>query len=141
MTLIAVGKINIPNVMCEKCGSSIQMHAYQAVVKCSTCGSTYELASSEIKEGNVEMTFEFAEFQCMHKTYSEQCQNKCPASEMYCKKHTSDEAFKDAHNSVSYYREYLAEAEDKLNRMEESKKTWLIEEVSGINEDSTVPKD
>jgi hypothetical protein len=140
MTLTAIGKINIPSIMCEKCGCAIQMYSYQTEIKCAACGSTYELISSAIQEGNVEMVYEFAEFQCMHKTYSEQCPNKCPAPEMYCKQHTSDEAFKDACSSVKYCKERLAEAEDKLNRMEESKKTWLIEEVSGINEDNPVPK-
>lgn len=141
MTLIAVGKISMPNIMCEKCGMTMQMYNYQPMLKCPSCGSMYKLESSVIQEGNVEMTYEFTEFQCLHKTYSEQCKNKCPAPEMFCKEHTSEAAFEEANKSVKYYQDLLAGAEEKLRKMEESKKTWLIEEVSGINEDNTIPKD
>lgn len=141
MTLTAIGKISMPNLMCEKCGCAIQSYNYSESLKCSSCGAIYETSGAEIKDGAVEIVYEFLAFQCLHATYNNPCKNVCPAPEMYCKEHTSDSAFDDANKNIKYYEDLMTAAQDKLHKMEESKKTWLITEVSGLNEDDPVSKD
>lgn len=144
MTLTVIGKItmqNVQNVMCEKCGAIINLYNYAPIIRCDSCGASYNVSTSDMKDTqNMEFTFDFTGFQCMYKSFSSVCANKCPAPEMFCKEHTSDNAFKDAQTGIKYCKERLAEAEDRLRKMEESKKTWLIMEVSGLDEDDTVSK-
>jgi len=135
MTLQVTGKINMQSVECEKCGTVIQQWVYSDIITCSSCGAIYNVTQSELVDQYVKYEFEFTEFQCMHKTISESCQNACPAPGMYCREHVSDDAFKEAHNSIKYAEERLEAANDKLELMKESKKTWLIQEVSGIGDE------
>ena len=53
---------------------------------------------------------------------------------MYCEEHLKDEDFETARNSISYTRGRLQVADQMLERMEESKKIWLIQKVSGIDD-------
>jgi hypothetical protein len=140
MTIIIAGKITMQNATCEKCGSVIQLWTCENIIRCNSCGAIYNVSTTELKDQYVEFTFNFVEFQCMHSNISGNCTTKCPAPEMYCKDHTSDEAFKDANNNISYCEDRLLIAKEKLQKMEESKKIWLIEEVSGINENNIIPK-
>jgi len=135
MTLQVTGKINMQNAECEKCGEIILSWVYSDIITCGTCGAIYNVSASTMEDQYIQYEFEFVEFQCMQKSIAESCNNYCPAPGMYCKEHTSDKAFKDANNSIRYSEERLATAKEKLELMEESKKTWLIQEMSGIEDD------
>jgi len=119
---------------CEKCNGAIHFKDDADTAKCRTCGSLYEIDENIINEQVVERTYNFVEFQCIHATYTNKCNNKCPASEMYCMEHVSDDNLISAEQSVEYAKDRLQSAEEILEQMRESKKTWLIQKVSGIDE-------
>jgi hypothetical protein len=138
MTLTITGKISMHSTICEKCGSTIPLYTCPNTIRCYSCGATYKVTTTELKDQYVEFTFDFIEFQCLHSGLDSNCSNVCPAPEMYCRLHTSDDAFKDANTTIVYCEDRLALAKDKLQRMEESKKIYLIEDVSGINDNNII---
>ena len=135
MTLQITGKINMQGTKCEKCGDVIHLWVYSNIITCGSCGSVYNVSSSFVEDQCIKYEFEFVEFKCMQKSISDSCQNPCPAPGMFCKEHTSDKSFKDADSALKYAKERLEAAKYKLETMRESKKTWLIQEVSGIGDD------
>ena len=130
------------DTICEKCRATIKIWTKSNKIKCRECGSLYELESSESGDQHINYVFSFVGFECIHSALSSACNNLCPAPGMFCKEHVSDESFKAIENSISYVAQRLVTAEATLEQMKESKKTWLIQEVSGINEqDSSIRKD
>ena len=123
---------------CIKCGTVFQMWVRSDTIKCKECGATYEVEDSVLGDQHVEYSYKFVGFSCMHSSAMTTCDNKCPASNMYCKEHIGDEYFATANNSIEYAEKRLIEAKEKLERLEESKKIYLIQEVSGIDEDNSV---
>jgi hypothetical protein len=135
MTICILGKITMQGATCEKCGALIQPYAYSDTIKCYACGSVYLFSASEPKNdgsSGIEFQFDFKEFRCLHTTYAAECHNSCPAMDMYCKEHTSDASFEDVKRSIQYAQERVNEISAKLSKMEESKRIWLIEEISGV---------
>ena len=134
MTLTVVGKITIQNPVCEKCGTIIQQNGYAPLIKCSVCGAVYKMTTSVVTDANqnMEFTFDFLEFQCLYKNFAASCTNRCPAPEMYCKEHVADTFFKEAQSNIDYYKDRLREAETKLDKISESKKIHLTQELAGI---------
>ena len=116
---------------CEKCSNLIDFDSDE--VKCRECGAVYGIDSTEINEDEILKIYNFVEFRCMHRTYAESCNNKCLAPEMYCEEHTKDEDFISARNSLTYANDRVRVAGRVLERMEESRKLWLIKKVSGID--------
>jgi hypothetical protein len=53
---------------------------------------------------------------------------------MYCKDHSSLESQKAVKESIEYYKLKSKECEDRLYNINESRKLWLIQEMSGIDE-------
>jgi len=129
------------DAMCIRCGITLKVYKQSAVIKCKECGAVYNLTERKLNDENVELDYDFAGFNCIHTTYDSTCSNACPAAQMYCKEHTSDESFESAKSSIGYAEKSLEAAKDVLEKMEESKKTWLIQEVSGIDEDNSIRED
>jgi len=98
----------------------------------------YEIESKDVGDHQIDFTYKFIGFKCVYSSALEGCDNTCPAPHMYCKEHTSDASFESARKSIQYAENRLELAKETLQQMEESKKTWLIQEVSGIDEDSSV---
>ncbi len=132
MTITTIGKVMLPPITCEKCGETISSSSASDKLKCSHCGAFYNMTTSNFKTGEVEYDFEFVEFQCVFPNFVNTCENKCPAPNMYCKKHTSDEEFDSQQKAIKYYEDCIEGVKNKLQKIEESKKIWLIEELSGI---------
>lgn len=127
---------------CEKCGIEIQIWKRADTIRCKNCGALYDIISSELQDQHIDYVFNFIEFRCINVAALKDCDNACPAPGMYCKEHVSDTSFTSVRSSISYATQRLADAKEILERMEESKKTWLIQEVSGIDEqDSSVRED
>jgi len=142
VTLQVIGKIAMQDPTCEKCGTKIQIWKYTDTVKCKECGASYKLIVSELHDLHIDYEFEFAEFRCVNVTTFANCDNICPAPEMYCKEHVSDVSFDAVKSSINYAVKRLSDAKDNLERMEESKKIYLIQEVSGINgQDDSIRED
>lgn len=138
LSLHIIGKIIMQDSMCIKCGTKIQSWVRSDTIRCKICGAIYEVEDSTVGDQTVEYTYKFVGFHCIHSSSLESCDNICPASHMYCKDHTSDSSFEAANNSIRYAEERLEIVKETLTQMEESKKTWLIQEVSGIDEDNSV---
>jgi hypothetical protein len=124
--------------MCIKCGTKIQCWSYRESIKCKCCGALYEIENKDVGDQEIEFTYKFLGFKCIYSSALDSCDNTCPAPQMFCKEHTSDDSFAAAKKSIEYAENRLELAKETLNQMEESKKTWLIQEVSGIDEDSSV---
>lgn len=151
MALSVSAKITFKNIQCEKCDSNIYPKDNAVEIKCSECGAFYILSSNvEDSINNNVAIFEFLEYRCIHRGLAkdrtkgslyEECCNPCPSGSMYCREHCSDGDIESAENSVSYAHKRLRDAEEDLDNLKESKKIWLIEEISGINEDDSVSED
>ena len=135
MSIIAVGKINMQNATCAHCSASISTWRWnqEDMVTCSECGAVYRKGGSELKVDEVHVIYDFVEFRCLCKLPSP-CTNVCPTGGMFCQEHVSDEEFKKVNDGKKYHLDRIAEVEKVLNRMSESKKTWLITQIGGLND-------
>ena len=141
MSLKTVGKILTQDTNCIKCGSQLRIYGKPNEISCG-CGAHYGILCAEIVEQQVEMEYAFMGFICIHSTFSDSCKNSCPAPNMYCKDHCSDKAIESAKKEIDYAEQRVIQTKNKLAALEESKKTWLINEMSGLSdEDYTVSKD
>lgn len=136
MALTAVGRISMQNVVCPQCGCSISTWKWNTedTLTCFECGATYQKTDSEIKSDEVHTTYNFVEFRCLCHPSTGPCKNACPAGGMYCREHVTDEEFKRINDSIKYNQDRIADFEKVLNRLIESKKTWLILELGGLSE-------
>jgi hypothetical protein len=136
LSLIVVGKIMIKDISCQHCGNFISMWARSDFIKCNMCGASYEVKKSTLKDQHVEYEFDFVGFQCIYNNVGSTCKNTCPSQGMYCEDHVSDKSFEKASSSISYFKKQVENAEERLEIMKESKKTWLILKLSGMEEDN-----
>src|SRR5271157_6380239 len=91
MTLTVTGKLVMTSVDCEKCKYSCQLWLCpEKDFKCVSCGATYKVVSRVDNSHGVTLECEFLEFQCIFSTTIENCENVCPAPDMFCKKHLTD---------------------------------------------------
>jgi hypothetical protein len=133
MTLYIKAKIVLQNAVCIKCDACISLYVRSDIIRCSECGALYELESSEIKDQYIEYKYAFVAYKCMHSTLYKKCDSECPAPKMYCKEHSNDEYIKTAENSIKFCEESSERAKNTLDRILESKRIWLIQELSGLN--------
>lgn len=124
---------------CVKCNSNIKVYSYTNVggIKCPDCGAYYQLLNqnNNAQPGiDINFTYEFVEFRCIYVSYLNPCDNVCPAPEMYCQEHTSDKFIEEVQKEIVSNDKRLKESKDKLDKVYESKKTWLIGKLSGIDE-------
>ena len=123
---------------CIKCGCLIQQWVRSDNIKCKQCGALYKLSSSDAQDQAIEYSYDFVGFNCIHSSISGDCDKFCPAPRMYCKEHVSDESFENINKQISYAEDRVKALKEDLECMQDSKKTWLIQKVSGIDEDSSV---
>lgn len=122
---------------CIKCNSRIHSKSnFRDIgIQCSECGAHYELKEEDSLEGHIDYTFEYTGFRCIHKkSFSDPCQNTCPGPAMFCKEHITDKYFDKISEEISYAEQRLEEVKEELSKMNESKRIWLISEMSGIDE-------
>ena len=136
--LCVMAKLSIQDTVCIKCDGRISLYARSDVIRCVNCGAFYKYIESEIKDQHIEYKYEFVEYKCIYSHYGEApCDNSCPTQHMYCKEHVSDEVIKKAESLIKYCEDNLDSAKDKLDRVLESKKIWLIKELSGLNDEDS----
>lgn len=122
---------------CIKCGNRIYCKAQSSEAKCRACGATYELEKSDIDGQHISCSYKFVHYRCIYSSImTESCNNVCPSSYMYCKEHISDDDFDSANRLITHTEQQLKTAVETLERMKESKRIWLIQEVSGIYDDA-----
>lgn len=103
--------------------------------RCSSCGAVYEYTKRDVGDKEVNYFFEFKGFNCINKEhFKDACANSCPGPNMYCLEHLSDKAFEKAKDHIKYSEQRVEEAKSTLETMKESKRLWLVNEMSGINE-------
>lgn len=125
---------------CIKCGENIDTYSRSDVLRCDNCGATYESVAYQMGDQHVEFTYEFRAYKCMHSTLFDKCEAECPAPYMNCLEHLEEKHFNQAKSRIKDALEKVEQTKETLRRMEEAKKTWLIKEVSGIDEDHTIPE-
>lgn len=133
MSLKVVGKIYPQDVHCIKCNDQIKIYGKPDEMACG-CGANYSILKAHIVDQQVEMEYKFMGFVCVQSGFNSNCKNPCPAPNMYCKEHCSDEAIASAKRDIEYAEQRMVQNKNKLASLEESKKTWLINQMSGLNE-------
>lgn len=133
MSLKISGKILLQDTACIKCDSIIKLYSKTDTVRCENCGAFYGSYNLNINEQEIEYTYDFSSFRCILSGIKK-CENICPAPFMFCKEHTTDECFEKVNSELKYSEKRIADIKEKLERMEESKKNWIIKELSGIDE-------
>lgn len=137
------------NIRCEKCDHNIYPKDNQTTIKCHNCGAFYALSGSVECSIDKVAIFDFVEYKCLHRGLAsdrssgnmyEDCNNTCPIAGMYCKDHCTEKDIESAKSSVSYAYKRLKDSEEHLDVLRESKKVWLIKEISGIDEEDSVPE-
>jgi len=137
-----IGKIAMQDAQCIKCSESMKLYARSDVLRCDNCGSFYEQVGQQPGDQHIEFTYDFKNYRCTHTTYMDKCENECPAPYMYCLEHLKEENFNEAKRIIVSAEERVEHSKEILSRMEEAKKTWLIKEVSGIDDqDHTISED
>lgn len=138
MEIAAIGTIHMQPTKCLRCDSKIHSSSSMARsegLNCSECGAHYEYTRRHLGKDQVDFHFKFSGFRCMkRKSFGSNCDNVCPGPGMYCEEHTDEKAFEEARNSIKYAEQRLEESKEEMKRMEESKRLWLVNEVSGIDE-------
>lgn len=134
----------MPQTDCLRCDGKISVGRLAQGAKCSACGATYEYKKRDIGEREIDYFFEFRGFSCIRResTFSRDgCNNVCPGPGMFCKEHLSDKEFSKAQDAIKYAEQRLDESKEALSRMNESKRLWLVNRMSGIDEqDDTLPE-
>lgn len=117
---------------CLKCGEQLRINGVPQRTSCG-CGAHYELVSSQIVDQYVQSEYDFKGFVCTFKSYTTACYNSCPSPNMYCRDHCSDDTVVSAKKDVEYAEQRVNEMRKKLDAIENSKKVWIISDMSGLN--------
>jgi len=135
MTLIVESKTTISSGKCEKCEQSSWSNlGFNKTIKCNKCGAIYKVVSEHCRESNIDLECEFSEFHCTKTELGgSTCQNICPAQNMFCLKHLSESCYDLTKGCIQYYENIVATQKAELDKMDESKRLWLIQELSGID--------
>lgn len=134
------------DLICIKCDNAIRLYSQDESIKCGKCGKCGEcgayyvsrLGSNQTVQvsasNEIEIEYEFVEFRCIQSDYFKLCSNVCPAPYMFCQEHTDDKNVDSAIRDVQYNEKRLQTSKDKLEKIYESKKIWLIGKLSGVDE-------
>ena len=123
----------MPDTICTECKYKIQFYNSFNNIRCNNCGAYYMVESKLIVNSGVEFMYNFIEFKCTY-SFMEPCLNVCPMPYMFCKSHITEECAKQIKSSYIYASNALQRSKDRLKRIQESKKTWVITRLSGIDE-------
>lgn len=119
---------------CAHCDNEIRVYGHSEEIKCPECGALYTLSKSEIGDGQAQYEYEFVGFNCIYNSFMDKCENMCPAPFMFCEEHVSDKFINEAERNIKSCEARLQESVERLDKMNESKKTWMIGKLSGIDE-------
>lgn len=135
------GKYHMPAVTCLNCSVSISLFPCDSkdkITKCRSCGAMHKIlnVANPVSEEHIYIKIEYDtyEFSCIYDTYKQTCLKICPSPYMFCKDHSSKEEEEKTRKSISYAKTTQKNLEDKLITIKKSRKTWMIMELSGIDE-------
>lgn len=118
---------------CEQCDTKVINDDLQTLGVCGNCGAQYKLqAYTEMSDGKFEVEYNFIGFGCIEGSVFDTCYNTCPAPYMFCKDHSSEEAEKRIKQNIKNAEHNLEKIKDKLDRILESRKQWLVVELGGV---------
>lgn len=129
-----IGKIAVQDADCEVCTNTIRLYNRSDTVICANCGAKYDLETSTMHDQHIEYEYKRDGFCCIHSSLLEKCNNSCPSQFMYCEKHCNEKSLEQAEKNIKRAEISLEDTKEALQRMKESRKIWLIQKVSGINE-------
>jgi len=135
MNIHIKGRIVLDGIDCRHCSKTIFNSSLENIMICNSCGARYELVNININNNEPLTEYTFTGFNCIEQSWLEKCTNTCPAPFMFCKNHSDDHNIKKAEESIKAAEEKVIEAEDKLKAIKESKKTWMVTELSGISDE------
>jgi len=133
MSIHVKGKIMLDGVECQHCKNKILNGQLEDIHVCNSCGARYKLVRTNFTNGEPNMEYAFSGFNCIERNYFDKCNNTCPAPFMYCQYHCNDDSINKAKRAIDEAKSKVTDAESKLKAVEESKKTWMITELSGID--------
>jgi hypothetical protein len=135
MNVHVKGRIVLNGIDCQHCNRKIFNNVNSSMKDieiCESCGARYKLVNININNGEPSVEYTFTGFNCIEQGWLEKCTNTCPAPFMYCQNHSDDDSIKKAEKHIEEAKEKVTAAEDKLKSVKESKKTWMVTELSGI---------
>lgn len=138
MSLQGRGKAIIYNFECAHCGYKDHSMEMKANWSCVKCGARYSLVSHLVDaNGEIDYEYDMVGFVCIQNDFMEKCDNQCPAPYMYCKVHSSEKHLERAKKSIDDAKRRVEDAKHKCKLVEESRKTWMITELSGIDNEQS----
>lgn len=136
MTVKCNGKIVLSDFTCIHCGHKSIFLDMKSAWHCAKCGAKYKLMGHTINNlGNIECEYNMNGFNCIQGSYTNKCDNVCPAPYMYCKEHSDKEHLERAKRAVSDAAKRVEDAKSNYKLVEESRKTWMITELSGMDDE------
>lgn len=137
MSIEIEGYFYFNTTKCQGCGADFTPKKVNAKIACPNCGASYKETIRNIDDSNgtLKMTCEFDGYSCTFSKYGERCSGKCPAPGMFCMTHCDDVIIEDIQKDIIYNDKKIEEAKARLQQIEESKKTWMITELSGLSEE------
>jgi hypothetical protein len=134
MNIHVKGKITLNGAECQHCDNKILNKVLEDIHICNLCGAKYKVVNINLNNGEPGVEYTFIGFNCIEISYLNKCNNTCPAPFMYCQYHCNDESIRKTKRLIEEAKNKVKEAEDKLKAIKESKKTWMITELSGIDD-------
>ena len=132
------GSILLKTTECQHCSHPV-FSASEAMPKntiCKKCGAKYEIVEVKTlcgeKDNDIEVEYNFEDFNCLELGFFNSCKNTCPAPYMFCKGHSSDAFIDNIKTQISKAGTRVIELKDKLELIQKSKKNWMVTELSGI---------
>lgn len=124
--------------ICARCNSAVNMLSPEhsdRYAKCASCGASYGFTDRLLEDKEVRYTFDFKNYECIFKElFGISCRGITLGPNMYCLDHLTDDFFTKARSAIRGAEQKIDEATETLQLMKDSKKLWLINEMSGIDE-------
>ena len=135
MNIHVKGNIVLDGIECRHCKNKVLGSVLESIGVCDNCGARYELLNTNLSNQKVTVEFKFEGFNCLEISFFSKCNNICPAPFMYCRSHSDDVSIKRAEGTVESAKKTVEKEKDKLNMIKESKKTWMVTKLSGIEDE------
>lgn len=135
MNIHVKGKVILEGVECHHCKNTILDSYILNTEICKSCGARYDLISTNVENNLIDAEYIFGGFNCMEQGWLEKCTNICPAPFMYCRQHSNDDSIKKAEREIEEAKGKVDQAKSKLDTIRESKKTWIVTKLSGMDND------
>ena len=132
MTFKVIGKIILELTQCLHCEYKLRFNISNKTERCNNCGASYKLinhSENNIELSEVSCNYNFDSFMCKYF----KCDNKCPLPFMFCVEHCDDKFIERIEYNIKMANSTIESNNEKIRLMKESKKTWMITKLSGIN--------